>query len=128
MVEYLNLIQNPKNSVDLNEQLKQTIIQLFSTDESILFIGLKSKNTFTDLEQWIEDWKRSNVKINSLELITSKLESSYWMNEYQLTFETNEVKKGDKMSIQIYFKPQSKKFGKTTKTVWDFKIGHVLFF
>lgn len=127
-VEYLNLIQDPKNSDELNKQLKQTIMQLFSPDETILVIGGKNKTLSTDLAQWIEDWKHSNLKINSLELITSNLESSYWINEYQLNYQLNETKKGDKMSIQIYFKPQSKKFGKTAKTVWDFKIGHVLFF
>lgn len=127
-VEYLNLIQDPKNSDELNKQLKQTIMQLFSPDETILVIGGKNKTLSTDLAQWIEDWKHSNLKINSLELITSNLESSYWINEYQLTYQLNETKKGDKMSVQVYFKPQSKKFGKTTKTVWDFKIGHVLFF
>lgn len=128
LVEYLNLIQNPKNSEELNKQLKQTIMQLFSPDEAIQLMGTKNKKNAGNLEQWIEDWKHSNVKINSLELITSKLEPSYWINEYQLTYQINETKKGGKMSVQVYFKPYSKKFGKTTKTVWDFKIGHVLFF
>lgn len=43
LVEYLNLIQNPKNSEELNKQLKQTIMQLFSPDETILVIGAKTK-------------------------------------------------------------------------------------
>lgn len=128
LVEYLTLIQNSENSEELNEQLRHTITQLFSQDEALQFTGIKSRETSTDLLKWIDDWKHSQVKIISMELKHSKLEDSYWFYEYQLIYEVKGKKKDESMNVKVYFKPQSKSFGKTTKKVWDFKIGHVLFF
>lgn len=125
LVEYLKLLQNSENSDELNEQLKQTIAPLFSEDEAIQLTAIENKKTFNAPSKWIEEWMHSGVKIIALKLINSRLEHSFWMNEYQLIYQKDRKEKDRKINVQIYFKPQSKSFGKKTKTVWDFKLGSV---
>ncbi len=127
LFEYLTLAQNPANSADLNEQLKSNMAQLFIQGNKIQLTGIESKTTYATSNNWIDDWKESNVKIISLELIDSELKSSYWIYNYKLNYEINGKRRNKKMKIQVYFKPMTKSFGSEKRAVWDLKIGDVIF-
>ncbi len=127
LFEYLKAALNTDNTADLNEQLKSNMTQLFIQEDEIQLTGIESKTNYTTATNWIDDWKKTNVKIVSMERIDSELKSSYWIYKYRLVYQINGKQKEKKMTVQVYFKPQSKAFGKTRRTVWDLKIGSVIF-
>ena len=127
LLEYLSLAQNPANPTDLNEQLESNMTQLFIQGNKIQLTGIESKTNYATSINWIDDWKESNVKIISLELIDSELKSSYWIYNYKLNYEINGKRRNKKMKVQVYFKPMTKNFGSEKRAVWDLKIGDVIF-
>lgn len=124
LFEYLSVVNSTKNNPALEEQLLLNIQQLF-LDKRVILMSLSNNKTYFDITQWLENWKKSNIKIIQKELISSQLEKNSWLNQYKIKYLVNGKKKSQKMTIQIYLQPQEKNFGTQQKKVWEMKIGNI---
>ena len=125
LIEYLKIAQNPANSEELNAQLKSNVQQLFTMHETLVLRQIESNEFSSSPKTWMEALNQSKIKIISANLLNSEIKSSYWIYTYELRYEINGKSKKQNLKIQVFFKPQTKKFGSKSRAVWDLKLGSI---
>ena len=124
---YLGLLTSPELSKNLKTQIKENIYTLFR-DTSINIPDPTSDNLDKiTLEQLLDTMeKRRKTTFTLVGMQSSPVTfADYWVNTFTLEIKTGTHKTTKTLQQKIYFHPEQKTFGSTTKEVWTLKLGEV---
>ncbi|MCZ4318420.1 hypothetical protein O4H26_05400 [Aequorivita viscosa] len=124
---YLGLLTTPKLSNNLKTQIRENIYTLFR-DTNINIPDPTSENpdkmTLQQLLDAMEKHSKTTFTVVGMQSFPVTFED-YWVNTYTLEIKTGTQKTTKNLQQKIYFHPEQKTFGSTTKEVWTLKLGEV---
>lgn len=122
---YLTLYSKPETTAALKKELALVLQDLFLTEYTPLvdFTNTnKQKITLNNLLPLLDNkaYTFSLSKVNSKETAVD-----YWTTSYQLEVQNASKTNSFTLVQKVYFKPITKRFGETSKSVWTIYLGEI---
>jgi len=122
---YLNLLTDKNISQAVKNEIKESIYLLF-VDRDVAIQGIVSKDnekiTLSAFLNSLEENSGMKYKIYKIENTAGNIYENYWLSVVSIEHNNIDIRH------KVYFSPQQKQFGGTSKTVWEIKLGEIEIF
>lgn len=123
---YLELLTDPKNPVELKQQIEANIYNLFQSETVSVVDFTSPEKTPISLQKLLKRLQSSpKARFSLSEKTSTRVLDDYWFERYTLTVSSAEETRTFQLRQKIQFTKKTKTFGSQKKKVWELQLSSV---